>query len=201
MQSAPARARPSAAMTDPAEPDHYDILAVDPEATPAEIKRAWRRQVQLTHPDAGGSTARFQQVNQAYEVLSDPIARGMYDRRRRATAPSQSPPESHEPPATPLAPEPAPGAPTGATAPAPSRQLGPWAVLAAPGAAVVYWVAHLAMRASSAAVSGSDLVSTLGWSLIATALALFEMTIWVGLPIAIGISINGLWGLATSRTR
>ena len=184
-------------MTDRAEPDHYDILHVASEASPAEIKRAWRRQVQLTHPDVGGSTARFQLVNQAYEVLSDPIARGMYDRRRRTTTPSHQPPE---PPATRLEPEPTPAASTTAAAPTPSRQLGPWAVLAAPGAALVYWLAHHAMRASSEAVSGSDLVSTLGWSLIATALALFGMTVWIGLPIAIGISVNGLWGLAVSRS-
>ncbi len=64
--------------------DHYEVLGVDREATPGEIKRAFRRLARATHPDANpddpGAEARFRQVAEAYEVLSDPEKRARYDR-------------------------------------------------------------------------------------------------------------------------
>jgi DnaJ-class molecular chaperone len=59
--------------------DHYEKLGVDKAATPAEIKRAYRSKANQTHPDKGGSTAEFAPVVRAYEVLSDPAKRLLYD--------------------------------------------------------------------------------------------------------------------------
>ena len=64
--------------------DYYAILEVDRDASPDEIKKAFRRLARSTHPDAnpGDPTAeaRFRQVAEAYEVLSDPAKRARYDR-------------------------------------------------------------------------------------------------------------------------
>lgn len=59
--------------------DHYTTLGVARDATPAEIKAAYRRASSAAHPDKGGSTERMQAVNRAYEVLSDPERRQQYD--------------------------------------------------------------------------------------------------------------------------
>ncbi|KAF4730405.1 DnaJ- protein scj1 [Perkinsus olseni] len=59
--------------------DYYRILEVSPEATGAEIKRAYRRLSLKNHPDKGGDEDLFQQISQAYEVLSDPNKRRVYD--------------------------------------------------------------------------------------------------------------------------
>jgi len=57
--------------------DHYQTLGLEPGATPAQIKKAWRRGVLDLHPDRTGNdpalSVRFAAVQQAYEVLSDPL--------------------------------------------------------------------------------------------------------------------------------
>ncbi len=59
---------------------HYETLGVARDASPAEIKRAWRRASSAAHPDReGGSQERQQAINRAYEVLSDPDRRADYD--------------------------------------------------------------------------------------------------------------------------
>lgn len=58
----------------------YEVLGVGEDATPLEIKRAYRKLAKKTHPDAGGSREAFQAVNAAYAVLSDPDKRSHYDR-------------------------------------------------------------------------------------------------------------------------
>ena len=59
--------------------DHYATLGVARTATPDEIKRAFRKLASQHHPDKGGDTAKFQQVEEAYRTLSDPQKRQDYD--------------------------------------------------------------------------------------------------------------------------
>ncbi|MFU8884397.1 MAG: DnaJ domain-containing protein [Cyanobacteriota bacterium] len=65
----------------PSAVDHWAVLALQPGADAAELKRAFRAQARRWHPDLNGNDPvaeeRFKQVNEAYAVLSDP-------RRRRA---------------------------------------------------------------------------------------------------------------------
>ena len=58
---------------------HYDTLGVAKTATPDEIKRAYRKLASQHHPDKGGDTAKFQEIEAAYRVLSDPEQRQQYD--------------------------------------------------------------------------------------------------------------------------
>ena len=59
--------------------DHYNTLGVAKNATPEEIKKAYRKLAAQHHPDRGGNTAEFQKVQQAYDTLSDPEKRRQYD--------------------------------------------------------------------------------------------------------------------------
>jgi DnaJ-class molecular chaperone len=63
--------------------DYYKILGVPRTASPAEIKKAFRKLARESHPDrhAGDATAeqRFKEVNEAHAVLSDPAKRAKYD--------------------------------------------------------------------------------------------------------------------------
>jgi curved DNA-binding protein len=63
--------------------DYYKILGVDKNATPEEIKKAYRKLARKHHPDLNpndkNAKASFQQINEANEVLSDPEKRKKYD--------------------------------------------------------------------------------------------------------------------------
>lgn len=59
--------------------DYYKILGVDRSASGEDIKRAFRKLAMQHHPDRGGDQATFQQINKAYEILSDPDKRRDYD--------------------------------------------------------------------------------------------------------------------------
>jgi DnaJ-class molecular chaperone len=59
--------------------DHYKTLGVAKNATPDDIKKAYRRLAAIHHPDKGGDTAEFQKVQLAYETLSDPQKKQQYD--------------------------------------------------------------------------------------------------------------------------
>ncbi|MBU3901286.1 molecular chaperone DnaJ [Patescibacteria group bacterium] len=59
--------------------DYYKILGVSKNASSEEIKRAYRRLAQEHHPDKGGNQEKFKEINEAYQVLSDPQKRGQYD--------------------------------------------------------------------------------------------------------------------------
>ena len=59
--------------------DYYDILGVKRDASADDIKKAFRRLARKHHPDTGGSEDKFKELNEAYEVLSDPEKRTQYD--------------------------------------------------------------------------------------------------------------------------
>lgn len=59
--------------------DYYQTLGVERTASADEIKRAFRRLASQHHPDKGGDTAKFQEIQQAYETLSNPQKRARYD--------------------------------------------------------------------------------------------------------------------------
>lgn len=60
--------------------DYYDVLGVGKSASADEIKKAFRRLAVKLHPDKqGGDEAKFKEINEAYEVLSNPDKRQRYD--------------------------------------------------------------------------------------------------------------------------
>jgi molecular chaperone DnaJ len=64
------------------ERSYYEILGIERNASDAEIKRAFRKLAQQWHPDVSPEAAaaeRFKEINEAYQVLSDPQRRQMYD--------------------------------------------------------------------------------------------------------------------------
>jgi molecular chaperone DnaJ len=67
-----------------ADPDYYAELGVARDAAPEDIRRAFRKQAALYHPDRHpgdkAAEAKFQKIAQAYTVLDDPKARAAYDR-------------------------------------------------------------------------------------------------------------------------
>jgi molecular chaperone DnaJ len=69
---------------------HYERLGVRPDASAAEIRRAYRAVARLEHPDTAGEGARagadMAAVNEAWRVLSDPGRRAMYDATMRAAS-------------------------------------------------------------------------------------------------------------------
>ena len=64
--------------------DYYAILGISKKAKDADIKKAYRRLARKNHPDVNpgdkGAEERFKKIQEAYDVLSDPKKRAMYDR-------------------------------------------------------------------------------------------------------------------------
>lgn len=64
--------------------DYYFRLRIHRDATPLQVKSAYRKRAKETHPDTpSGDRAEFMQVQEAYEVLSDDIRRARYDAQRQ----------------------------------------------------------------------------------------------------------------------
>lgn len=59
--------------------DLYNTLGVDRSASQDDIKRAYRKLAAQHHPDRGGDTAKFQEIQSAYDTLSNPEKRAAYD--------------------------------------------------------------------------------------------------------------------------
>ncbi len=78
-----------------AKKDYYQVLGIAKTATEKEIKQAYRKLAKKHHPDANpndpGAEARFKEINEAYEVLSDTEKRSNYDRFGTATPPQGFP--------------------------------------------------------------------------------------------------------------
>jgi curved DNA-binding protein CbpA len=58
--------------------DYFQVLGVEIDVDDAGLKAAYRAAARDAHPDAGGTKERFQAVQEAHEVLSDPLQRRLY---------------------------------------------------------------------------------------------------------------------------
>src|SRR5260221_7057039 len=97
------------------EEDLYALLEVSPESDTATIRNAFRRLARRYHPDVAntGSVSHMQRLNAAYQVLSDPERRRVYDAQRLPPRPPLS--------SAPAAPPPSPAHPRLGTAHRPAR--------------------------------------------------------------------------------
>lgn len=59
--------------------DYYQTLGIKRDASPDEIKKAYRKLASQHHPDKGGDKIKFQEVQKAYETLGDDSKRNQYD--------------------------------------------------------------------------------------------------------------------------
>jgi molecular chaperone DnaJ len=62
--------------------DYYEVLGVGKQASADEVKKAYRNLARKYHPDVNkeaGSADKFKEINEAYQVLSDPQKRSQYD--------------------------------------------------------------------------------------------------------------------------
>ncbi len=70
--------------------NYYDVLGVGKDASPEEIKSAYRRQAKKYHPDINkepDAAEKFKEINEAYECLSDPTKKSNYDQYGSANGP------------------------------------------------------------------------------------------------------------------
>lgn len=60
--------------------DYYKTLGINKSASAEEIKKAYRKMAMKYHPDRGGDQEKFKEINEAYQVLSNPQKKSQYDR-------------------------------------------------------------------------------------------------------------------------
>jgi hypothetical protein len=86
--------------------DYYGALGVRMSAEPEVIKGAYNAMARKYHPDTGGSTQRMKEINESYEVLSDPQRKASYDlycrQRSGGSSREQARRESRPPPPPPV---------------------------------------------------------------------------------------------------
>lgn len=70
----------------------YEVLGLSKDASPDEIKKAYRKLAREHHPDKGGDAEKFKKVQEAYETLIDPQKRENFDRFGTA----EGPPQGHQ---------------------------------------------------------------------------------------------------------
>ncbi|MGI9862891.1 J domain-containing protein [Moorella naiadis] len=61
--------------------NYYEVLQVSPNASQEIIEAAYKRLAKMYHPDVGGNEQKMKLLNEAYEVLSNPINRKAYDEK------------------------------------------------------------------------------------------------------------------------
>ena len=68
--------------------DYYKVLEVSPTATLGEIKRSYRRLARQYHPDLNQKAldSHIKRLNEAYEILRDPLKRAAYEEQRAEAA-------------------------------------------------------------------------------------------------------------------
>ncbi len=72
----------------------YEILGIEKDATPEDIKKAYRHKANKLHPDKkDGDKEKFVEVKEAYEILSDPERRAAYDTDGKAVSGKLDPKE------------------------------------------------------------------------------------------------------------
>jgi hypothetical protein len=103
--------------------DPYVLLGLPPNFTPEMLKSKYREMSLKSHPDRpGGSTEKMQDVNEAYDVLSHPDMRNVYDQWKSYSAPPRTTaPPYRPPPRPPRADPPRPPPPPPRAAPPPPR--------------------------------------------------------------------------------
>ena len=67
--------------------DYYEVLGISKGASDEEIKKAYRKVAKKYHPDLNPGNkeaeAKFKEVNEAYEILSNPQKKAQYDGKRK----------------------------------------------------------------------------------------------------------------------
>jgi hypothetical protein len=87
--------------------NYYDILGIGPRAEPEVTKAAYIALARKYHPDTGGSGQRMKELNEAYEILSDPQKKARYGICCRQKSGESSNYQPHrEPPSRPPPPPP-----------------------------------------------------------------------------------------------